>query len=354
MPGTAIILVNWNGWRDTVECLESLLRLESDDFAIIVVDNGSTDGSAAELERWAGAAPVGPPSGAPWAGFPAERRRQPRLRRETGLAFDGATVLLVEAGANLGFAAANNIGMALATRDPATRFLWLLNNDTAVRPDTLARLEAHAAARPEQGIVGATLLFYRDPDRVQALGGWARPHLALAGQIGFGRAAGDLPSDRAVEEDLTYVIGASMFVRRDVYEATGGMEERYFLYFEEWDWARRLPPGVTQGYCREAVVYHKEGGSIGTSSLARPSDTSLYYLTANTLRFYWCHYRRWWPVALARQLRNLCAYALGGDRRAAAVMAAALIDGAFDRRRAGPVRQGQVRPESASRPVSAA
>jgi hypothetical protein len=334
---TVIVLVNWNGWRDTVECLESLLRLDDGDHAVVIVDNGSADGSADAIAAWAVAPAPDRPDAAAWASLPEARRHGPSFRRIGPSGSLGEErVTLVEAGANLGFAGACNLGMRIALADSTTRFVWLLNNDTVVAPTSLGRLVAHMATHPDHAIVGATLLYYHEPATVQGLAGWLRPSRALAGHIGFGAAADALPSAREVEAAMAYVMGASMFVRREVVAATGGMSEDYFLYFEEPDWARRLPPAMRQGVCLDAVVWHKEGGSIGTSSLARPSDTSLYYYARGTLRFYWRHERRHAAVALARILYDGVRYVAKGDARAVAVTARALLDAATGRRRRGP------------------
>ena len=338
MARTYVILVNWNGHADTIECLESLLRSEERDVAVVVVDNGSSDGSVAAIRAWADGAPFAVPEGPVWAALPPDRARDPDLRIVAGGEApvpDGSWLTVIEAGENLGFAGANNLGMAFAARDAGMRYLWVLNNDTVVRPDALSRLVAHADAHAGQGIVGATLLYYHRPDIVQGLGGWARPSRALAGHIGFGLAADHLPDAAEIEARLAYVMGASMFVRRETYEATGGMSEAYFLYFEEIDWAKRLPAGVSQGVCTAAIVYHKEGGTIGTSSVARPSDTSLYYQSVNTLRFFARHERRHLPVAAARLVYNMLRSARERDWKAVTVGARALADWSIGRRRRG-------------------
>jgi hypothetical protein len=334
---TIIVLVNWNGWRDTVECLESLLRLDDDDFAVVIVDNGSADGSLEAITGWAAAPAPARPVAPVWDALPDARRHAPSFRRIAPDDMLGdERVTLVEAGANLGFAAACNLGMRLALARSETRFVWLLNNDTVAAPASLTHLVAHMAAHPDDAIVGATLLYYHAPATVQGLAGWLRPSRALAGHIGFGLGADALPDAREVEAAMAYVMGASMFVRRECIEATGGMSEAYFLYFEEPDWARRLPPGMRQGVCLDAVVWHKEGGSIGTSSLTRPSDTSLYYYARGTLRFYWTHERRYAGLALGRILYDGLRHTAKGDARAVAVTARALLDAATGRRRRGP------------------
>jgi GT2 family glycosyltransferase len=341
MAATAIILVNWNGRDHTIECLESLMRLDDGDFAVVVVDNGSADGSIDAIRDWAQAPAPPAPRGPPWPMLPAERRHAPDLRiveTDAGAdaAPDGTRVTVIAAGANLGFAGANNLGMAFAARDPETRSFWLLNNDTVVAPDSLTRLVEKAGARPDAGIIGATLLYYHDPATVQALGGRADIRRAFMDQIGFGLPADRLPSEAEVEAQLHYVVGASMFVRRPVWEATGGMAEDYFLYFEEADWGRRLPKGVRQTTCLAAKVYHKEGGSIGTSSTARMSDTSLYYLSVNSLRYYGRHHRRALPVAAARLAKSAFDHGRKGDRQARRVILRAMRDALSGRRRRGP------------------
>jgi GT2 family glycosyltransferase len=342
MTTTYIILVNWNGRQDTIECLDSLMRLDTDDFSVVVVDNGSVDDTIGALQAWeTGGATRAVREGPIWSTLPPERRHDPTLRvvslaDESAPRPNGARVTLLAAGRNLGFAAANNIGMDFAVRDPGARFLWLLNNDTVARPDALSQLVAHADGHLDQAMIGSTLLYHDAPQIVQGLGGWTRPNRALAGHIGFGGRADELPDQAQVEAELAYVMGASMFVRRDLFDRTGGMSDDYFLYYEELDWVRRLPKGARLGICLASVVYHKEGGSIGTSSVARPSDTSLYYYTVNTLRYVWRYDRRHVPVTVARFGWNLIGYCRRRDGAAVRVGLHALRDALSGRRRTGP------------------
>ncbi|MDF0543248.1 glycosyltransferase family 2 protein [Sphingobium sp. H39-3-25] len=342
MATTQIILVNWNGRDHTIECLESLMRLDSGDFDVVIVDNGSADGSIAAIEDWA-LAPESAhwKSGPPWPLLPAERAHLPGVRVIDRAALgdaspDGTRITIIAANANLGFAGATNLGLAFGARDRDARYFWLLNNDTVVAPDSLTLLVEKAAARPDAGIIGATLLYYHQPDMVQGLGGLMDVKRALASHIGLGLSADALPDEAAVEAQMTYVMGASMFVRRSVYDATGGMSEDYFLYFEEPDWAQRLPRGVHQAVCLAAKVYHKEGGTIGSNSLTRASDTSLYYLIVNSLRFYARYHRASLPLMAARMAKYGFDYGRKGDRQARAVIARAFVDALTGRRRKGP------------------
>lgn len=339
MPSTYIVLVNWNGYRDTIECIESLLRLDDGDFAVVVVDNGSQDESVAAITAWA-AERSAPLVGPPWQFLPAERRWTPSLRtlavaESSRSALGDVRITIIDAGVNLGFAGANNVGMRFASRDENARYFWLLNNDTVVAPDALRRLRVQTDRFPEQGIIGSTLLYYDSPDTVQGLGGWIDSRHARAGHIGYGLSANAVPTAVEVDRRLSYVLGASMFVRREVVDRIGGMSEEYFLYFEEADWAKRLPADLRQAVCLEAIVYHKEGGSIGTRSTGRGSDTSLYYFTASMLRYYWKHERRHACLAAGKLLWRGLRHGLTRDFAATRITASAFADVLFGRRRQG-------------------
>lgn len=328
MATSWIILVNWNGGADTIECLESLLRLNDSDWRVAIVDNGSTDGSAAHIAAWAAAA-APTPMGPPWAALPHERVRDASFARMDGTAPlppPDADITLIEAGENMGFAAANNLGMRFAAADPQARFYWILNNDTVVAPDSLSIQRQRMEADPGIGMLGARLMFYANPQVVQGLAGGFLRYRARGFHIGLGLKADMLPPTAVVEREMAYALGASMFVPCALFDHIGGMSEAYFLYFEEVDWARRLPADYRLAIAPEAVVWHKEGGSIGSATRSRPSNTSLYYINAGLLRFYWRHDRALLPVALARVLREAAGHARRRDRTAATAMLRAIAD----------------------------
>jgi GT2 family glycosyltransferase len=336
-----IVLVNWNGHRDTLECLESLLGLTTDDFCVTVCDNGSTDGSIAALVSGLESARKSLPGAeAIWVDLPSERRHQASVavvaRGEAPPA--GARIRLVDTGENLGFAGGNNVGIRLALADPQCQFIWLLNNDTVAAPGALDALVAAMRERPDLAICGSTLLYYHQPDLVQGLGGWYNLALARGGHIGHLGHADALPDRAAVERDVAYVMGASLFARRTLLERTGGLSEDYFLYSEELDLARQLQAQEKQGWAPRSVVYHKEGGSIGTSSIHRPSDSSLYYLQVNTLRFYRKFHPWLLPVAVARILRDGLGAWRRKDGNAIRIGWMALRDFLTGKRRQGAIR----------------
>ncbi len=263
-PVVFIVLLNWNGLSDTDACLGSLAGLDYPNYRVVVVDNASSDGSEAEL-----------------------RRRHPGLT-------------LLQSGANLGFAGGNNVGLRYAL-DNGAEYVWLLNNDTVVEPDALTQLVEKMQREPDLGLCGSTLLYEEQRDTVQALGGACYNRwLGTVAHIGQHETwPQDLNAEaleRQVEEKLSYLIGASTLASRRFLETVGLLQDDYFLYFEELDWAARARGQFRLGYAAKSIVYHKEGSSIGGTDRAKAakSYTADLYALKNRVRFT----RRFYPYAL--------------------------------------------------------
>lgn len=292
LPRVYIVLLNWNGWKDTIACLESLSGLDYANARWVVCDNGSSDESAARLHDWA------------MEGVAAGRLSLAELDRDAALSGGDsgrdARLTLIQTGANLGFAGGCNVGIAYALARRDADYVWLLNNDTVVDAQALTALVKRAKESDAPGIVGSTLCYLDAPDRVQSLGGGTfSPLRAMTRHIADGQTRRDLSEAEArqVEATMDYVVGASMLVSRRFLERVGLMQDDYFLYFEEIDWAeraRRIDPSLTLGFASRSVVYHKVGASAGTHSR---SLLSLRYLTANRLRFVKRFYRAYLPLA---------------------------------------------------------
>lgn len=335
-----IILVNWRGYADTIECLESLLRIAAPEFRVIVVDNESRDEGVAKLADWAGGRSEADRRGAPWAALPAGRVRSPTFQVLSSAArFDPATaplVTVIRCADNLGFAAGNNVGIRAALGDPDCGWCWLLNNDTVVDPQALARLCERAQADPRIGICGSTLLYYDTPSRIQSLGGTYNRFIGRGRNLAMGRPASELPASSEIEGALDYIVGASMLVSRGFLQTVGLMNEDYFLYFEELDWSRRNAGRYRQVWARDSLVYHKEGGSIGTNSRGRMSDTALYYYNVNFLRFTRRYHNALLPFAWIYTGLKSLKMAARGDMAGAAVVLGAIADFSLRRRKTGP------------------
>ncbi|RMF44039.1 MAG: glycosyltransferase, partial [Deltaproteobacteria bacterium] len=280
---TAIIIVNFNGWRDSIGCLESVFRM-SGNWRVILCDNGSRGGDLDRIEAWArGALDFTPdyPPGLPELVAPAVPKPVPclRLTREEAEAPTPADphpdLVLVDCGANLGFAGANNVGLRYALARNEFDSFWLLNNDTRVHRDALLAMLRRLEQLPDAGICGSTLLYFNRPSKVQARGGaWYCPWIGLPWHLGRERSVDRPFSALSCERRMSYVVGASMLVTRRFVREVGLMNEGYFLYFEELDWALR-GKRFRLAYAPESRVYHRVGASVGSSSHpARKSDVS--------------------------------------------------------------------------------
>jgi GT2 family glycosyltransferase len=258
----AAVVLNWNSWRDTIMCVESLLRSQRAPDRIIICDNGSSDDSAERLLEWTNASTAAVP------------------------------VAFIPLPCNLGYAGGNNIGMEYAMRDGAD-FVWILNNDTVVDCDALGRMMEVAEADRAIGIVGSKLLRFDAPDTIQALGGgYIVPILCHDTQLGAGEKTG-FAGTAPIE--LDHLIGASLLVRVDAIRAVGLIDESYFLYREETDWCIRMRRAGWSLYCcPEAVVWHKQSHSIGFKSPLHD-----YYAVRNMLALVRKFYPASLPVALS-------------------------------------------------------
>jgi GT2 family glycosyltransferase len=242
---TYVILVNWNSWEDTRACVLSLAKMVGVDFKIIVCDNNSSDDSIQQLEIL--------------------RKLMP-----------GGLLEVVSTGANLGFAGGNNVGLKIALDDPETSYVWLLNNDTTVESRALLLLLEKMRSDKCIGICGSTLLFAHEPKIIQAVGGKYNSWLGLSSHVLGGAPYSTELCEKVNPEIFDYVVGASMLVSRDFIEKVGLLDERYFLYCEELDWATRAKSaGFKLSYSHRSLVYHKEGASTGIASHVKRESRSV-------------------------------------------------------------------------------
>lgn len=289
-----VVLVNWNGWKDTIECLESLFRSSYSEFTVIVCDNNSTDGSAGRIVSWA-AGELPPPTALNptlrHLSFPPIPKPLAIRRLRTGvenLPVSEITprLVLIENSSNLGFAGANNVGIRYALSRGDASFLWLLNNDTVASPDAMGQLVKHMGRDLEVGILGSKLVFYSNESQVQALGG-ARYNkwIARGSDIGAHSSPSQRSSVSEVCAAMDYVVGASMFVSVRFVQDIGLLNEEFFLYFEELDWALRSKGRFRLGFCEKSIVYHKNGASTHAGVPSKPSLTADFYSTRNKISF---------------------------------------------------------------------
>ena len=212
-PRVGVVVLNYLGVDDTVACLGSLAALD-DPVRVIVVDNGSADGSAARLVQVPG-------------------------------------VEVIANDSNLGFAGGNNVAIARLL-DDGLEFVWVLNNDTLVEPATARELLAVADADPRIGAVGSVLYDMAAPHRVLT---WGGGHL--------GRWTGRTRDAHADTDRIDYLTAASVLLRSSALRQVGLFDSRYFFTWEDVDLSRRLvAAGWRLTVAGRSRVLHRWGGTL--------------------------------------------------------------------------------------------
>jgi GT2 family glycosyltransferase len=266
-PVVSIIIVNWNTREILRACLRSIHENAGVvDFQIIVVDNASTDGSAAMVAN------------------------------------DFGQVRLIANTENRGFAAANNQGIAVARG----RYVLLLNSDTLILDHAIARTVAYADQHPEAAVVGCQV--WTNATTIQATC-FAFPSLwdVLVQSVGlhhlFPRsrwfARGPIGWwDRSDEREVDVVSGMFMLVRRAAIEEVGAMDEDYFVYGEETDWCYRFKKaGWRCLFAPVARIIHLDGGGKSTDQVSVKMYVQLH---KSTLLFF--RKQRGWPSWVAARV----------------------------------------------------
>ncbi|GFO59669.1 rhamnosyltransferase [Geomonas silvestris] len=290
-PRVIILVLNWNGWHDTLDCLASLYAGSYRDFQVVLIDNASEDASLQRIREWAerGAAPAPPPghaaASAPLPYLEYDRttaeaggipEREARLAGElpTGVSHP---LVIIQSGGNLGFAGGNNVGLRYAGRRGA-EYVLLLNNDASMRSaEALGHLVRFLELTPRAGACGARL-FYPDGAPQICYGNFPAPGRALAylfpvykllpGVLFRTARRSNVVPDASCTEPLAvdYPSGACLLVRSRAIAQVGLLDERFFMYAEETDWCLRLRrQGWDSYYVPQSEVVHKGGGSSGTS-----------------------------------------------------------------------------------------
>jgi hypothetical protein len=264
-PRVAICILNWNGWRDTIECLESVRRLEYPNYVAVVVDNGSSDGSAEKVKAWA-EQNLGPVHAlADYSRPSALNGGEEQMENALDLTPSADRLVLIRNADNLGFTGGNNVAIHYALhRSAPADYVFLLNNDAMPKADCLTLLVS-ADLKTRAGIVGAVVLTGNGRDVEFAKSG---PRLALffAPII---KSYVPMPQDGKALWESGYVNGSAMLIRKDVLMAVhrlgrGYLDDRLFLYWDEIAFCNTAwKMGFKCLVVRDATVRHKGGKSSG-------------------------------------------------------------------------------------------
>lgn len=247
---TVAIIVNWNGYKDTIECLNSLLK-NCVDLKVVVVDNHSSNESLSKIEKYLSQIDIS------YALYEEFDIRNTILKKNK----IDYQILIIKASKNHGYAGGNNLGILFAKNIPSVKYFWLLNNDTTVDSNSLSTMVDCMKLNPKNGFVGSVARYYDYPEIIQCFGGGKIfPYLGKSKLIMKNRSIKDLQTRSNVR--LDYLMGVSLLVKRDVVDCVGMMDEDYFMYSEEADWqlrAKRM--GWNLDVAPDSFIYHKDSGS---------------------------------------------------------------------------------------------
>ena len=223
MFSVAVIILNWNGKKDTLACVKSVTRQEFEHLQIVIVDNASTDDSVSVF-----------------------RKKFPNLK-------------ILENKTNLGYAAGNNIGIRYAL-DSGSEYVLVLNNDTVLDPECIRELQADLISHPEAAAAGPKSCFYDKPDIIYFAGGEVGPYGSIF-HVGYGSQ--DIQFYNLARETEWLNGCAIMFTRRALLDI-GLYYPDYFLLFEDIDWSfRAIRLGYSLRYVPQAKLLHKGSASFG-------------------------------------------------------------------------------------------
>lgn len=265
----AIIVLNWNNWQDTIECLESLQRLTYPNYQVIVVDNGSSDGSLQKIKAWAqGEIPVE----SKFFGYDASKKplekvvEYDRSTAEIGGIDDKEykleaipsfkRLILISNGKNIGFAAGNNVAIRYALKRNYG-YIGLLNNDTVVGPDYPTSLINILKNETKWIAVSPKILLYDEPERIWWSGGRLDTRTGCAYYLGHGQRNNIKWTGKRQVDCFS---GCCFVARASTFEKIGLFDEEMFFGVEEfaYGWlAKRQKLSICVDL--DQVIYHKWG-----------------------------------------------------------------------------------------------
>lgn len=295
-PHVTIILLNWNGWKDTLECLESVYQITYPSFSVVLIDNYSTDDSLpkirdfcsgelnvfSELKARNKSKIIKNPSKKPielWE-FDEKDIEEETCFKETIKSFSGkSNLFLIKNNENHGFAGGNNVGIKFAQNIIKSDYILLLNNDTVVEKGFLEPMIEISENSKDIGFVGPKTYFYHPyPQKIIQItgGGGIDLKKAKTFQRGYQEEERGQYNDSV---DIDYVGGSCVLVKSEVLDEVGLLDERFFMYWEDTDWSYRgYKKGYRSVYQPKSVIWHKHGAS------SKPYF-ELYYLSRNRVFF---------------------------------------------------------------------
>jgi GT2 family glycosyltransferase len=246
----AIVIINWNSFDLTSDTLVSLSSTSYKNYDIIVVDNFSTDNSAAQLEK------------------------------------DFPSIILLRSDENKGFTGGNNLGFDYAINE-GYEYVMMLNNDVAVEPDFLEPLVVKLDMDEKIGGVQPLIYFYHDRELIWNAGSRYNAIFGIPYILGYYRKdKGQL--QRKKQKSIDWITGCAFMIRTEVLKKVGVLKQDFFIYYEDVDLSFRIKEaGYALAYEASSVVYHKTGMSHKSKEKLKEGylNPKVHYLNARNRLF---------------------------------------------------------------------
>ena len=260
-------MLNWNGWQDTLECLETVFRSDYDNFSVVLVDNASSDASIQMIEKWVEGDEHSPENSAYEDLF---NKKRPTIQFNgvvklsnddlskleqhfTVQSSEQRSLLIIANSKNDGFALGSNLGLAIAEQRYGSEYFFLLNNDTVIEPDTISQIIRYSGNHLELGVLTSAIYYYDDRDRVANLGG----KITVWGNRKYFTSP-----DEAAKSDISFATGCALLVKNETLSSVGKLSETFFFGEEDFEYCLRLrKANIKLGCAYESRVYHKISSS---------------------------------------------------------------------------------------------
>ncbi len=304
-PKVYIILLNYNSWTDTIECLESVLRNDYPNYQVIVIDNNSPNNSMEYLKAWAEGRidvwvnpnnslrnlsfpPV--PKPIPYVYYTREEAEKCKnLDLEEKLKSDipeGVTtkypIVFIQSGNNLGFAGGNNVGIRYALIKNDFDSVILLNNDTVIKGEAISILVNVRLEFGEQAIYGGRIYYYSDPEKIWYDGGRFNEWIGRTIHLNKGKLKHDIKISSQIKE-VNFITFCYVLIPKLILDKIGLLDESYFMYVEDLDYSYRVWKSEYKLYhVIKSEIWHKVSASSGEDEV---NEFSAYWIMRNRVRF---------------------------------------------------------------------
>jgi len=282
-----IIILNWNGWTDSIECLESIFRQDYSRYKVVICDNNSHDASLEKIKSWAeGSLNVSVSKDNPLYHLcsPPVNKPIPYIEYQRQIAEAGGNsdikdipLVLIQTGENLGFTGGNNVGISFALANDAN-YIWLLNNDTIISPNCLDEMVASIESDSNIGVVGSKIYFANPINQIWFAGAKFHRHFGQSVMTGFSKF--DDGQSWETDVDAAFITGCSMLIKSQVLHKIGFLDDDYFFGMEDLDFSIRVNNAFLRCVvARKAKLWHK----VSTSTGGMDSAIYTYYYLRNRL-----------------------------------------------------------------------